>query len=795
MRSYKAITLRLSLLIFTLFMLVACGGGGGSTPGSTPTAKEKAIEKIMAYSEDSGRSPPTLQDYIDAGVTGVTADNLEQLNTVVSSLTADKVDTTAELEALTTQLGVNIKPNASAGGNKTVQVNHSVTITGTGTDSDGTIASYKWEKDGTVISTEASFEYTPTSVGTDTLTFTVIDNDGDSDSESIVVTVTAAPPAENQAPTADAGVNKTVQANNPIRITGVANDNDGTTSVEWKKGSISLSTEESFVYTPTSVGTDTLTFIVTDDDGATATDTMSVLVTAAPQPNQAPTASAGPDKTVQVNNTITIVGTGTDIDGTVTYQWKKGSTVLSTSASFPYTPTTVGTDTLTFIVTDDDGAVKSDSMNVVVTEAPAENQAPTANAGPNKTVQVNSTVTITGSGTDNDGTISSYKWEKGNTVLSTSASFPYTPTTAGTDTLKLTVTDDDGATATDLMDVVVTPVTPDTTPPVITVLGDNPTSVIQGMTYIDAGAIATDNIDGTITGSIVVTGIPANTNGTVGSSFTVTYNVSDAAGNPAVQKTRTVNIIADTIAPVITRIGAQNVDVIQNTTYTDAGATASDNKDGNITANIITKVGGVVGATVDTSAAYDTVFAITYHVSDAAGNDAIPVERFVKIVEPNYIPPISNADIQAYLTEINNARAVGRNCGATFYPAVGPVTWNDNLYRAAYEHTQDMTNSNFFSHDGSGTVNDWTGYAVSPGTQSDIPDRITANGYNWTSWSENITAGTTRDTVQEAMAAWLASPAHCVDIMSSSVNEVGMAHISNASATYTHYWTQNFGHQ
>jgi len=87
-------------------------------------------------------------------------------------------------------------------------------------------------------------------------------------------------------------------------------------------------------------------------------------------PNQAPTANAGADRTVEVNHSITITGSGTDSDGTIlSFQWKKGSTVLANSASFEYAPTTVGTDTLTLTVTDNDGATNNDTMNVNVTVA------------------------------------------------------------------------------------------------------------------------------------------------------------------------------------------------------------------------------------------------------------------------------------------------------------------------------------------------------------------------------------------------------------------------------------------
>jgi len=89
--------------------------------------------------------------------------------------------------------------------------------------------------------------------------------------------------------------------------------------------------------------------------------------------NLAPIANAGIDRLVMVNETITITGSGSDPDGNiVNYQWKEGSVVLfnsATSATFDYTPTSVGTHTLTLTVTDNDGATDSDVMNVNVTEA------------------------------------------------------------------------------------------------------------------------------------------------------------------------------------------------------------------------------------------------------------------------------------------------------------------------------------------------------------------------------------------------------------------------------------------
>jgi len=90
---------------------------------------------------------------------------------------------------------------------------------------------------------------------------------------------------------------------------------------------------------------------------------------------------------------------------------------------------------------------------------------------------------------------------------------------------------------------------PDTIPPVITLLGDNPASAECGSSYNDAGATAHDDTDGDITSSIVVGGLPIDTG--VPAASSVTYDVSDAAGNAAATATRTVNVV-DTTAPTVT---------------------------------------------------------------------------------------------------------------------------------------------------------------------------------------------------------------------------------------------------
>ncbi|WP_111683126.1 immunoglobulin-like domain-containing protein [Winogradskyella tangerina] len=167
-------------------------------------------------------------------------------------------------------------------------------------------------------------------------------------------------------------------------------------------------------------------------------------------------------------------------------------------------------------------------------------------------------------------------------------------------------------------------VNPDTTPPVITLIGASTIDLNVGEAYNELGATATDNFDGDISANIVITG---TVNTSVAGTYFVNYNVSDSSGNAAAQVTRTVNVEADTTPPVINLIGASTINLTVGDPYVEQGATATDNLDGDITANI------VIGGSVDTNTAGS--YQVTYNVSDAAGNAATQVIRTVNVSEPS----------------------------------------------------------------------------------------------------------------------------------------------------------------
>lgn len=91
-------------------------------------------------------------------------------------------------------------------------------------------------------------------------------------------------------------------------------------------------------------------------------------------------------------------------------------------------------------------------------------------------------------------------------------------------------------------------------------------------------------------------------------------------------------VVANT-APIITLVGEASVTLNVGSTYTDAGATAMDAEDGNISDKIVKTIllNSVVVDSVSTTAV--GVYTIKYNVSDSKGLAAVQVNRTVTVTE------------------------------------------------------------------------------------------------------------------------------------------------------------------
>ena len=130
---------------------------------------------------------------------------------------------------------------------------------------------------------------------------------------------------------------------------------------------------------------------------------------------------------------------------------------------------------------------------------------------------------------------------------------------------------------------------------------------------------------------------------------------------------------------------------------------------------------------------------------------------------------IVHADFESEVTVLVNVERTAEG--------LGPLSYDANLTSAARGHSQDMGLNDYFNH----TSQD----GRSPG------DRITAAGYSWNTYGENIAAG--QSTPATVVAGWMNSPGHRANILNPDFCDIGVGYAYVASSTYGHYWTQNFG--
>lgn len=155
------------------------------------------------------------------------------------------------------------------------------------------------------------------------------------------------------------------------------------------------------------------------------------------------------------------------------------------------------------------------------------------------------------------------------------------------------------------------------------------------------------------------------------------------------------------------------------------------------------------------------------------------------------IPTISAVQKKEFLDAINAARAQQQDCGEYgIKPAVGALTWNDKLYKAAYTYNYDMVHGNAWHHVGSNTDSDIVAKIQHLDRGSYMRDRIEYYNYVFSLIGENIAKG--YQSVDDVVAGWIDSDGHCKNLMNPEFMEIGMS-LLESSDRYHKYWTQDFG--
>ncbi len=133
------------------------------------------------------------------------------------------------------------------------------------------------------------------------------------------------------------------------------------------------------------------------------------------------------------------------------------------------------------------------------------------------------------------------------------------------------------------------------------------------------------------------------------------------------------------------------------------------------------------------------------------------------------LSPYVYADFESEVIDLVNVERAAQG--------LHPLSYDHHLATAARDHSEDMGLQDYFSH-----------------TSLDgrtVPDRITAAGYFYNTYGENIAAG--QPTPEAVIDAWMSSSGHRANILNPNFCDIGVGYSYLADSSYRHYWTQDFG--
>jgi uncharacterized protein YjeT (DUF2065 family) len=467
---------------------------GGIADIAIGTEHFKSLDKWQTYSSQDAhthKSPKTITDTRDirfeynASSTNKTIGLGANYIDVIGKSYPGTITLAPYSSAVLIKSGpiTNQPPKANAGPDQTIILpSNSIILSGSGTDPNGSISSYLWTKiSGPAGSSITDIDSAHTSVtglmkGVYNFELKVTDNNGLTGKDTMQVTVNAAPTIAAP-PVANAGSDITITLpDNTTLLAGSGNVANGTiVSYLWAKisgpssGTITNANSASATASSLTQGVYKFELKVTDNNGATAKDTVQVKVNTAFSVAVPHIANAGSDITITLpDNTTLLAGSGNVTNGTiVSYLWTKiagpatYNTVNASSAVTDISGLVEGVYNFELKVTDNNGATAKDTVQVTVNAANYI-APPVANAGSDITITLpDNTTSLTGSGSVANGTIVSYLWTKISgpaTYNIANASSPVTGISElvqGVYNFELEVTDNNGTTGKDTVQVTV----------------------------------------------------------------------------------------------------------------------------------------------------------------------------------------------------------------------------------------------------------------------------------------------------------------------------------------------------
>ena len=413
-----------------------------------------------------------------------------------------------------------------------------------------------------------------------------------------------------------------------------------------------------------------VTLVVSDAANLEGTDSLAVTV----RDITPPTAEAGRTRTVDQHATVVLDGLGSaDNVGVANWTWTfeyGGGEVVLHGPDPEFTFDDAGTYNVTLTVTDAAGLTAEDWVTIYVIDVTD----PRVDAGTDVRVDQHETVTLDASACSDNVGIANWTWTfvyRGNPMSLYGEEVTFVFDDAGSYDVTLTVSDDAGNLAVDVVNVHVT----DTTPP--TANAGEDVEVMQGTTVDLDGTGSYDNTRiASYTWTFVYQGVSIELSGSVpdyffeaAGAYEITLNVTDLEGNHGVD---TVTVVVRDITRPMAEAG-DDITIDQGDTATFDGLSSTDNVEVASWTWTFTCDGEEVELTGPTPGfAFDDAgsYRVDLVVTDAAGNRA---EDHLTVIVRDVTGPVADAGGDR---EVDQGRAVTLDgSGSTDNVGIDTYTW------------------------------------------------------------------------------------------------------------------------
>ena len=463
--------MRLIVTMLIAIFLTACGGGGGS---ETPSLPEVVSFDTTAETITAGQAVNLTAVFtggyasIDNGVGEVTS-NTSKSVTPTATTTYTLTASNSASRRLTKSVTVTVVPapesSSFVSSAETITAGQAVNLTAVFIGGYASI-------DNAVGAVSSNNPTSVTPTATTTYTLTATNAAGTAVTSAVTVTVVAAP-----AITSFVSAAGTITAGDSVNLTAVFAD--GTASINNAVGTVTSNTAKSV----TPAATKTYTLTATNAAGTAVTSAVTVTVVPAP----AITSFVSAAGTITAGDSVNL--TAVFADGTASINNAVGTVTSNTAKSV----TPAATKTYTLTATNAAGTAVTSAVTVTVVPAPAITSFVSA-AG---TITAGQAVDLTAVFADGTASIN-------NAVGAVTSNTPTSVTPTSTTTFRLTITNSEGVTATESVEVIILP-TVTAVSPLSGAVGVSRSSVINGTfseallgTSIVANSLTLSGVTGTV---------------------------------------------------------------------------------------------------------------------------------------------------------------------------------------------------------------------------------------------------------------------------------------------------------